>query len=40
MAEGGNQPYGPPEKIGDAIGTVVVIAVFAMLAWAVARNFL
>jgi hypothetical protein len=31
---------GLPEKIGDAIGTVVVIAVFAMLLWAVARNFL
>ena len=30
---------GLPEKIGDALGAIVVFAVFTMLLWVVARNF-
>lgn len=31
---------GLPEKIGTAVGAVVIVAVFAMLAWTVLRGFI
>jgi len=40
MTEEAKQPDGLPEKIGNAVGVVAVIAVFATLAWNVLRGFL
>ena len=37
---GESEQYGLPEKIADIIGYVVVIAVYALLLWTVARNSL
>jgi hypothetical protein len=36
----GHQLYGWPEKIGEAIGLLVSTVTFAVLAWAVLRNFI
>jgi hypothetical protein len=33
-------PDGLPERIGGALGAIVVFVVFATLLWVVARNFI